>query len=158
MKKWFFGVILILLLSYEAVQQKSELANDNQRNEKRMINVTKDQIYQGNLLLVNKKYPVHQEGVVSDVIHLFQHKELVKGFRLKDSTIRLSRGDEQSQLYQEMGANYALPSGHSEHNLGLSMDIGSTLMEMDQAPEGKWLKANAWKYGFILRYPKTKRL
>ncbi|MBD0384788.1 hypothetical protein [Paenibacillus sedimenti] len=57
-----------------------------------MINVTKDQIYQGNLLLINKKYPVHQEGVVSDMINLFQHKELVKGYRLKEITIRLSRG------------------------------------------------------------------
>ncbi|MET3292533.1 UNVERIFIED_CONTAM: LAS superfamily LD-carboxypeptidase LdcB [Brevibacillus sp. OAP136] len=27
---------------------------------------------------------------------------------------------------------------------------------MEQAPEGKWLKENAWKYGFILRYPEEK--
>ncbi|BBH20056.1 hypothetical protein Back11_14010 [Paenibacillus baekrokdamisoli] len=29
-------------------------------------------------------------------------------------------------------------------------------MEMNKAPEGKWLKKNAWKYGFILRYPEDK--
>jgi D-alanyl-D-alanine carboxypeptidase len=27
---------------------------------------------------------------------------------------------------------------------------------MSKAPEGKWLQKNAWKYGFILRYPKDK--
>jgi D-alanyl-D-alanine carboxypeptidase len=64
--------------------------------------------------------------------------------------------DEQNVLYQEMGSDYALPAGHSEHNLGLSLDVGSTQMKMDEAPEGKWLEKNAWKYGFIIRYPKDK--
>lgn len=27
---------------------------------------------------------------------------------------------------------------------------------MDRAPEGKWIEKNAWKYGFILRYPSDK--
>src|SRR5690348_3295425 len=27
---------------------------------------------------------------------------------------------------------------------------------MSHAPEGKWLKKNAWSYGFILRYPEDK--
>ena len=63
---------------------------------------------------------------------------------------------EQSQLYKEMGADYALPAGHSEHNLGLALDIGSTQDEMNQAPEGDWLINNAAAYGFILRYPKDK--
>ncbi|RLM60061.1 D-Ala-D-Ala carboxypeptidase VanY, partial [Halorubrum sp. Atlit-9R] len=44
----------------------------------------------------------------------------------------------------------------SEHNLGLSLDIGSTQGEMGQAPEGKWLNKNAWRHGFILRYPSDK--
>lgn len=64
--------------------------------------------------------------------------------------------DKQKQLYEEKGADYALPPGHSEHNLGLSLDIGSSQMEMSRAPEGRWLEANAWDYGFILRYPKDK--
>ncbi len=55
-----------------------------------------------------------------------------------------------------MGADYALPAGYSEHNSGLSLDIGSGLTQMDRAPEGKWIEKNAWKYGFILRYPSDK--
>ncbi|HDR4465149.1 TPA: M15 family metallopeptidase [Bacillus cereus] len=55
-----------------------------------------------------------------------------------------------------MGADYALPAGYSEHNSGLSLDIGSGLTQMDRALEGKWIEKNAWKYGFILRYPSDK--
>jgi D-alanyl-D-alanine carboxypeptidase len=63
---------------------------------------------------------------------------------------------EQRELYEEMGPDYALPAGYSEHNLGLALDIGSTQGKMEVAAEGKWLKDNAWKYGFILRYPEDK--
>lgn len=55
-----------------------------------------------------------------------------------------------------MGSDYALPAGYSEHNVGLSLDVGSTQTKMAHAPEGKWIEENAWKYGFILRYPKDK--
>ena len=63
---------------------------------------------------------------------------------------------EQSKLYKEMGSDYALPAGYSEHNLGLSLDVGSTQKKMEKAPEGKWVAENVWKHGFVLRYPKIK--
>ncbi len=63
---------------------------------------------------------------------------------------------EQKQLYEKMGSDYALPAGYSEHNLGLSLDIGSTQKKMEKAPEGKWIEENVWKHGFVLRYPKNK--
>lgn len=150
------------------------------------INITKDQVYKGNLLLVNKDYPAPSGGEEARAaVQLIQHKELVKGFGLLDNTIQLSptmvqrftamvntadrdgvnhfqinsgyrSSKEQNQLYKQMGASYAMPAGYSEHNLGLSVDIGSTQMEMNKAPEGEWLRKHAWKYGFILRYPKDK--
>ena len=55
-----------------------------------------------------------------------------------------------------MGSDYALPAGYSEHNLGLSLDVGSTQKKMEKAPEGKWIEENVWKHGFVLRYPKNK--
>ena len=63
---------------------------------------------------------------------------------------------EQSKLYKEMGSDYALPAGYSEHNLGLSLDVGSTQKKMEKASEGKWIEENVWKHGFVLRYPKNK--
>ncbi len=42
--------------------------------------------------------------------------------------------------------------GASEHQLGLAVDINSRTDEGDWALYG-WLAENAWRYGFILRYP-----
>ena len=50
--------------------------------------------------------------------------------------------------------------GQSEHQTGLAMDVSSqsvgfTLEEdFGQAKEGIWLKDNAHKFGFIIRYGK----
>jgi LAS superfamily LD-carboxypeptidase LdcB len=51
--------------------------------------------------------------------------------------------------------------GHSEHQLGLAIDFrsepgGAPWNGVDWAttPAGKWMKANAWTFGWILSYPK----
>lgn len=202
MKKWGFLVFLVICLSFTFVnretsfQDKVEIQrykkiNNEQLDNKetaenfQMKSITKELVYKGNLLLINKKYPVHQESIKSDVVNLFTHNELKKGYELLDTKIELSEDvarkfsemivsakkegvhhftinsgfrdfDEQNALYQKMGSDYALPAGRSEHNLGLSLDVGSTKMKMNEAPDGKWLEKNAWKYGFIIRYPKDK--
>lgn len=51
---------------------------------------------------------------------------------------------------------YSAKPGHSEHQLGLAVDLNSTEESFDQTKEYKWLKANSYKYGFIERYPKGK--
>lgn len=167
-------------------QHGNDKAEDQRTSEDiQHINVTEEQIYQGNLLLVNNEYPVHQEGIKSDVVNLSLHYELTQGYVLLGSEIYLSKDiahifqemiaaakkegpynfaitsgfrsfEEQNKLYEQMGSDRALPPGYSEHNLGLSLDVGSTQMRMEDAPEGKWIGKNAWKYGFILRYPKNK--
>jgi len=49
--------------------------------------------------------------------------------------------------------------GHSEHQTGLAIDIsasdGKCALKacFADTPQGSWLAENAWKYGFILRYP-----
>lgn len=49
--------------------------------------------------------------------------------------------------------------GHSEHQTGLAIDISAlpAACSLDQCfadtPQGQWLAANAWQYGFVLRYP-----
>ncbi|MFH5185177.1 D-alanyl-D-alanine carboxypeptidase family protein [Paenibacillus sp. TAB 01] len=197
MKKWFFWLVLLALAGYGAAQYEPDIrveqppAGTNQAGKTApskpglTIKVTKDQIHQGDMLLVNNDHPGPKGVGASEAVNLFQHKELVQGFGLLDHSIRLSPrlvqkfsamigaaekdgvrhflissgyrdAKEQDLLYRQMGGEYAMPAGYSEHNLGLSLDIGSTQSEMNQAPEGKWLKANAWRYGFILRYPKDK--
>ncbi len=55
---------------------------------------------------------------------------------------------------------YAARPGYSEHQTGLSLDITSWehpgQKAFTESEEYKWLKDNAHKYGFILRYPEGK--
>lgn len=149
------------------------------------IDIKVNQIFQGDLLLANNTYPIKQTGIKEDIVPLSAIAELGKQFGTSVDSISLSMEaglefsimmeaakndgllhftvnsgfrdfEEQAKLFKEMGSSYALPPGYSEHNLGLSLDVGSTLMKMESAPEGKWLAENAWEFGFILRYPKDK--
>ncbi|RJT91450.1 D-alanyl-D-alanine carboxypeptidase family protein, partial [Cryobacterium melibiosiphilum] len=49
--------------------------------------------------------------------------------------------------------------GHSEHQTGLSLDIGAVSGRCSlnacfaETAEGQWLAGNAWRFGFELRYP-----
>lgn len=65
--------------------------NDNTATENtQKIEITEEQIYQGNLLLVNSDYAVQQVGIKSDIINLFTQKELTTGYQLLNSQIKLS--------------------------------------------------------------------
>lgn len=67
---------------------------------------------------------------------------------------------------EEIGLEEAIkmvaPPGSSEHQTGLAFDIAIlkngvyTEETLEDDPEVLWLKDNAFKYGFILRYPKGK--
>lgn len=64
-----------------------------------------------------------------------------------------------AQLGQEAADLTSARPGHSEHQTGLSIDFSAvpancTLDQcFAQTPQGQWLAANAWRYGFHLRYP-----
>ncbi|GJM80380.1 MAG: M15 family metallopeptidase [Paenibacillus sp.] len=206
MKKWMICLMVLVLLGFGVAKFKAGMArtpqdaaqpfeiNEPTYNvpetskdaEGLTIDVTKEMVYQGDLLLVNKDHPVpkglHPE---TEAVSLIRNAELIDGFGVLDNKVLLSpqmadrfaamvqaAGEEginhflissgyrdeqkQDELYRQMGSRLALPAGYSEHNLGLSLDIGSSQAEMNLAPEGQWLKENAWKYGFILRYPDDK--
>jgi len=52
--------------------------------------------------------------------------------------------------------------GHSEHQLGTAIDFRSAssleppwdYADWALTPPGQWMEQNAWKYGFVLSYPK----
>lgn len=56
---------------------------------------------------------------------------------------------------------YSAAPGTSEHQTGLSMDVSSKSINYKlstsfaYSSEGKWLADNAYKFGFIIRYPKN---
>ena len=60
---------------------------------------------------------------------------------------------------QEVVDTYSSRPGFSDHQIGLSCDIRTkdkVFNEFDNTNEAKWLKDNAYKYGFIMRYPEGK--
>jgi D-alanyl-D-alanine carboxypeptidase len=52
--------------------------------------------------------------------------------------------------------------GHSEHQTGFAVDISAVPASCSldacfgDTPHGRWLAANAWRFGFLLRYPADK--
>ena len=64
---------------------------------------------------------------------------------------------EQEQLFNELGSSVAAQPGYSEHQTGLAIDFSySGLSDEETNRMWNWLADNAYKYGFILRYPKDK--
>lgn len=57
---------------------------------------------------------------------------------------------------KKLADTYSARPGHSEHQTGFAMDINSLKTDFQYTKEGIWLNNNAYKYGFILRYPKGK--
>ena len=59
--------------------------------------------------------------------------------------------------------NESARAGYSEHQTGLAVDLAPVPADgcnleicFGTMPQGKWLAANAWQYGFLLRYPADK--
>ena len=64
-----------------------------------------------------------------------------------------------STLGEDDANKRAAKPGFSEHQTGMAIDIqtyGSRASTFEDFDEFKWLSKNAYKYGFILRYPKDK--
>ncbi len=63
------------------------------------------------------------------------------------------------QVYGAGANTFSADQGYSEHQLGTTVDISansSNLTEdFENTDEFKWLKDNAWKYGFVMSYPKN---
>lgn len=163
------------------IDDKDEVAGKNEI----LVDVSKSQIYQGDLLLINKDYPLVDGNEAQDIVKLVDYSTFASQIVLLDRSLSLSQdvaerfltmvqeanlegidhfmassgyrtNQEQDNLYDEKGSEYAMPAGYSEHNLGLALDVGSTQSGIEKSEEGVWLRDNAWKYGFILRYPKNK--
>ena len=92
--------------------------------------------------------------------------KIVAAYRTIDEQLELYDGEIQRRIDGGMTPDEATASvsleiavpGRSEHELGLAVDLvdaTSPMMDASQAgtPTQQWLMKNAWRYGFILRYP-----
>jgi D-alanyl-D-alanine carboxypeptidase len=139
------------------------------------IEVIEGVTYVDDILVVNKEIPLpsdYNPGLQPEVIEAYQQMfrdgaergldfVLVSDFRTYQY---------QEQLYnnyvardgQEAADQYSARPGHSEHQTGLAVDVGSAdsasnlTVEFGDTPEYAWLKDVAHEYGFIVRYPEGK--
>ena len=79
----------------------------------------------------------------------------------EESLQRLYYTNKIAERGRALATTLVAPPRGSEHELGLAADILSTVHQMRDGhfaltTTGKWLIANCWKYGFILRYPQDK--
>jgi len=65
------------------------------------------------------------------------------------------------KVYNKKAFDIIAQAGHSEHQLGTVVDLDSKTYQtklttrFEKTPEGKWLKENSWKYGFVMSYPRV---
>lgn len=82
------------------------------------------------------------------------------GYRSKETQKNLYQSNVKKHGY-DYASKYSAPPRSSEHETGYALDIVSTNHQslttaFDKTSAFKWLNENAYKFGFILRYPKGK--
>lgn len=170
MKKISIVLILVLVASYFFLNRTPALTTS----------ISLEEHTQDTLLLVNRDYalahdPTNLMPIPNDMAKNVQIREryevqqlmlqpleqmfaAAREDRIHHFTINSAyrSGRAQQHLFDNRGEAYVQPRGHSEHQTGLSLDIGSTQGRMESTSEGEWLAQHAHEYGFILRYPKGK--
>jgi D-alanyl-D-alanine carboxypeptidase len=88
---------------------------------------------------------------------------VVSAFRSYSTQASLFRR-EVDRLGVDRARSQVARPGHSEHQLGTTIDFGSGGGgkpwgggDWGRSPAGSWMKKNGWKYGFVMSYPKGKK-
>ena len=121
------------------------------------------------LVDVSNQYGYGENKVRKEVFEAF--KNMFNAAKKEDITLIINSAyrdyEYQKKLYddyksskgEEYADSYAARPDFSEHQSGLSLDIityGTSGKDFENTDAFKWLDKNAYKYGFILRYPKDK--
>ena len=129
------------------------------------INIT----YIKGILLVNKNYHLpasYNPGVNKEAYNALiklhndassngYYLPLLSGFRSYDTQKYLFNSYASRNGYEKANTFSALP-GQSEHQTGLAFDVGEINDNFGNTQAGIWLKDNAHRYGFIIRFLKGK--
>lgn len=132
--------------------------------------------YVKGIVLANKQYPLPKDyapgesPVAREAFNELAAAAVTSGINLQAFSTYRSY-EYQVTLYnryverdgQEAADRYSARPGYSEHQTGLAFDIGEVNHEQHWASTSfggteaaRWLASNAYKYGFILRYPEDK--
>jgi LAS superfamily LD-carboxypeptidase LdcB len=146
--------------------------------------INKSNIELGNLVLVNKYFALDKDYAPKNLISIAPYgnvklvdiaaeafKELCRTAENDGYTIIGISGyrsyQTQYNLYnrylqkdpQWLVDTYSARAGHSEHQTGLAIDVSSNnsdILTFESSSSFKWMKTNAHRFGYILRYQKGK--
>lgn len=101
------------------------------------------------------------DGITLQLCSAYRAKDLQQTLFDNKYNYYISNGWTADEAYAKTATIIAIP-GTSEHQTGLCMDIVTPSYQVLDAgyaetDAAKWLAENAYKYGFILRYPKDKQ-
>ena len=160
------------------------LVNSNADKEK-YVDTTKTDTGKNEVMLVNKYYYLTEEDNPSDLVTLTSkynsgvnssmRKKAADAFMEMsdaaslDNIIIKNASAYRSYKYQvnlydkyverdgkKAADTYSTRPGFSEHQTGLSTNINEIDSSFENTDAFKWLDKNAYKYGFILRFPRDK--
>ena len=105
--------------------------------------------------LIDMITAAENDGV--DLIAVSAYRSFSSQQRLYERKVQtyLDQGYSQKKAEDIAGTIVAVP-GTSDHNLGLAVDFNYLEQHYENTEELVWLKENAEKYGFVMRYPKDK--
>lgn len=132
-------------------------------------NKLSDNYVPNDLVIIHKNYSSKDIYLKKIVKEQFE-KMAIEAKKLDLNLIAVSgyrSFDYQKDLFnyyvKEKGYEYAskcsAQPGYSEHQTGLAVDIADNSLDYDNFEDTKefnWIRENAHKFGFILRYPKDK--
>ena len=149
-------------------------------------NVQNTDLSKGFLILVNKYNKLDSDYIPDDLVLIeskygissYLNKNVYEEYKkmwnaAKEENLNLyirspyRSYDTQNKLYEryaqkdgyDKADTYSARAGYSEHQTGLAFDVttpDTSLGTFEGTDEFYWLEKNAYKYGFILRYPKGK--
>ncbi len=147
-------------------------------------NISKANIALNDLILVNKYYALDESFIPKDLVSIAPYGNVKLTKVASKAFIDLCEDAEnegypiigisgyrsyqtQANLYnrylkkdpQKIVDTYSARPGHSEHQTGLAIDVSSndsSILTFEMSTSFKWMKTNAHRFGFILRYQKGK--
>ena len=151
-------------------QNISKTATVRVKEDKNKIETKNGITYVNGILIVNKSYSLPKDydpGKLSDEVKS-AFDEMKEAASKDKITLWIQSGYRSYKTQEELFNNYVKQSGkekaetfsarpgHSEHQTGLAMDLNIVDSSFEGTKEAIWIEKNAYKYGFIVRYPKGK--
>ena len=156
-----------LLQAYQDAWQAIVASNEEARRALDPASI--EPTYIRGILVVNKSYALpswYGEGLAGETVAAFnamQAEAASLGLDIYISSGFRSYWSQQSIYNRYVAADgqaaadrYSARPGHSEHQSGLTFDLNSIDESFAYTAEGQWVRDNAHRFGFVIRYPQGK--